>query len=270
MVRLEREAVEYDREAYEYEIELRRQSENFALSGIPVDGSSSRGSFILKLEGPLSTAVKVQEAAGLTTLPTITMGTDAEDETREASFCYIDELERQAFMAWLSKENIIGFLSGNRTRLESWQDLSSFSIHPTLSIDSTLPQYRATDPNTVFTPTQDQYPVWYFFYCSLIDAYVLSDRLSLFSMPVFRQTSIAGGVIKPREGKYRVLVDGPATVPINGWAFHFVSREYEDGLRLRETEAYEVVRRSFTMKDKPDDMVNGLVFRFAGSSQDIE
>ena len=263
-MRPEREAAGYDREAYEYEIELQRQPETFGLPGVAGSRPSSGNAFILKFEGPLSTPAKVQEAAGLTTLPIITKGTDADKETREASFCHIDDSARQNIIAWLLRENIVGFRPTIVRVSKADTELSSVSMHPTLGIESTLPQYRASNPGTVFTPTEDQYPVWYFFYGSSVDADVLSSRLSLFSMPVFRSTSITGGVVRSWGGKYRALVDSHATIPINGWAFQVVSREYEDALRLYETEAYEVVRCSITMKDKPDEVVNDLVFRFAG------
>jgi hypothetical protein len=113
-------------------------------------------------------------------MPATTRGTDADDETREASFCYIENAARQAIMNWLLKKNVIGFHPTIIPVSRANKDLSSISAHPTLGVDSTLPQYRATDSSTVFTPTQDQYPVWYFFYGSLADADILLRRLSLF------------------------------------------------------------------------------------------
>jgi hypothetical protein len=160
MVRPEREAAGYDREAYEYEIEIQRQPESFGISGISLIGAPSRRVFLLKLEGPLNTPAKVQEAAGLSTLPTATKGIDADDETREARFCHIDDAARQAIMDWLPKENILGFYPTIIPVSRADKDLASISAHPTLGIDSTLPQYRATDSSTVFTPTQDRYLVW--------------------------------------------------------------------------------------------------------------
>jgi hypothetical protein len=82
VVRSEREAAGYDRESYEYEIEIQRQPESFGISGIPVNGASSRSAFLRKLEGPLNSPAKVQEAAGLLSLPIMTNGTDADDGTR--------------------------------------------------------------------------------------------------------------------------------------------------------------------------------------------
>jgi hypothetical protein len=93
--------------------------------------------------------------------------------------------------------------------------------------------------------------------------------MSLFRQPVFHQASITAGVIKSWGGKYRALVNGPAAARIDGWAFHVISREYEDVLRLYETEVFEVVRCSITMKDKPDIVVKGLVFRFAGQTKNL-
>jgi Gamma-glutamyl cyclotransferase, AIG2-like len=267
LVRHGKEAAGYDREAYQYEIEVQRQLKSSGLTGISMTGASSGNTFLLKLDGPLNNPTKVQEAAGLLTTPAITRGADADDGTREASFCYIDNAAKQAVMDWLWKENITGFYPTIIPVSRAYKDLSSISAHPTLGEDSTMPQHRATDPNTVFRPMQDEYPVWYFFYGSLADAGFLLQRLAHFSWPLHRPASIIGGVIKSWAGKYPALVDGPETARIDGWAFHVVSREYEDALRLHYTEAYEIVRCSITVEDRSDLVVKGLVFRFAGQNQ---
>lgn len=267
LIRPEKEAAGYDQEAYEYEIEVQRQLKSSGLTGISLSGVSSRNTFLLKLNGPLKNPTKMQEAAGLLTTPEIAKGTDVVDGTREASFCYIDNAAKQAVVDWLSKENITGFYPTIISVLRAYKDLSSISAYPTLDVDTTIPQHRAANPNTVFRPMQDGYPVWYFFYGSLADADYLLGRLPHIGRPGYRQASITGGVIKSWVGKYQALTDSPETARIDGWAFHVVCREYEDALRIHYTESDEIVRCSITMEDWSDVVVKGLVFRFAGQTQ---
>ncbi|KAK4227410.1 hypothetical protein QBC38DRAFT_499409 [Podospora fimiseda] len=61
------------------------------------------------------------------------------------------------------------------------KSLSAFSIHPTLGIESTLPQYRIDSLHNSrgLLPKQGQYPVWYFFYGTLAQPDVLNQLLGL-------------------------------------------------------------------------------------------
>jgi hypothetical protein len=97
MVRCGKEANGYDREAYEHEIELGRSKISRASGGIRAGASvgqaSSKSTYILKLEGPLDTAVKVQEAADLDAVPAITTGTG---DLGEASFVTVDSTAKDA------------------------------------------------------------------------------------------------------------------------------------------------------------------------------
>jgi hypothetical protein len=58
LVRPEKEAAGYDREAYQYEIEVQRQIKISGLTGISMTGASSGNTFLLKLDGPLNNPTK--------------------------------------------------------------------------------------------------------------------------------------------------------------------------------------------------------------------
>jgi hypothetical protein len=139
--------------------------------------------------------------------------------------------------------------------------LSDMSAHPTLGICATLPQHRATRINEPFLPTQDQYPVWNFFYGSLSDRDVLARVLGLEGTPVLKRASITGGVVRMWGEKYKALVDGPAEARVDGWAYRVVEREHEEALRCYETERYEVVRCCIAMGFSRE-VIEGLTFRF--------
>ena len=95
MARNIKEASGYDREAYEHELEnertkLQRSAER---AGPSVSQASSESTYILKLEGPLNTPTKIQEAAALPETPAITTGSV---ELGDASFVTIDTAAKDA------------------------------------------------------------------------------------------------------------------------------------------------------------------------------
>jgi sulfur relay (sulfurtransferase) DsrC/TusE family protein len=73
IVRHEKEAKGYDREAYEYSITPGKRIKKTLDAGLSPGHESS--TFLLKLEGPLETAVSVQKAAGLASAPAVVSGT---------------------------------------------------------------------------------------------------------------------------------------------------------------------------------------------------
>ncbi|KAI9872560.1 MAG: hypothetical protein M1830_001478 [Pleopsidium flavum] len=219
-----------------------------------------RSYFILKLEGPLRTAVKIQEAAGLNTLLMILTG-DA--SCGEASFVRVESFAKEAIQKWLSKEQS-SFQPTFVPISKADKDLSGDSMYPTLGLDSTLPHHRANYAQASFSPAQDQYPVWYFFYGTIADPDVLTSLLSLSEPPIMRSASITGGIIKTWAGKYKAIVDGPASISTGGCAYLVTSRDHEDALSFYETEKYEVARCSITMQDN-GEVVEGLTYRFVGS-----
>ncbi|GKZ38093.1 hypothetical protein AbraIFM66950_010040 [Aspergillus brasiliensis] len=217
--------------------------------------------FLVKLEGPLSTPSQVQKLSQSLTTPILKEGVG---ETSTASFCLI---------TGAMKLNIISALAGStfsatfiRINL-SPKDLSQHSMAPCLGsdIDPTLPQNRATDADEIFLPKQDQYPVWYFFYGNLAVTKILAERLGLDERPVYRKAVVNGGILKTwGGGKYRALVDGKASERVAGWAYEVCSEEDEEMLRYYETDYYEVVRCDICMVDDVGEVVKGLVFRFVG------
>jgi hypothetical protein len=269
MVRCEKEAEGYDREAYEYEIQLggRMASKSSRKEGQEPRSSTSQAhsTFLVILEGSLDTPEKIQEAAGLSTTPRVMKGTG---DTGEASFCRVDGNAKQAIIDWLSREHVN--FNPTFVRLsKAEKDLSSNSIHPTLGLDATLPQHRPHSNDTTFSPAHNQYPVWYFFYGTLADTGVLSGLLSLpeAERPVLRPASITGGITKTWADKYKALVDGPATARTDGWAYQVVSKEHEEALLFYETEKYEVVRCTISMNGEEEEVVKGCTFRFVESLQ---
>jgi hypothetical protein len=232
-------------------------------AGPSVSQASSRSTYILKLEGPLDTAAKVQEAASLQVLPAITTSTG---ELGEASFVTIDTTARGAIAMWLSKQRT-SFAPTIVRVSKSGKDLSEHSMYPTLGMETTLPQYRADGVDARFVPTQNQYPVWYFFYGNLAVPDILSRRLGLLEKPVLTPATVTGGVIKKWRGKYNALLDsdGAETACINGWAYLVETEEHEEALRFYETENYEIVRCNISVKGR-SDVVKGLTFKFVGPS----
>ncbi|KAI0114544.1 hypothetical protein GGR51DRAFT_450234 [Nemania sp. FL0031] len=122
-----------------------------------------------------------------------------------------------------------------------------------------MPQNRpssADDPRLL--PSQDQYPVWYFFYETLADPAVVGRLLGVDA--TYKDASVQGGVIKIWGGRYKALVDSPGSV-VNGHAFLIQSQDQEEALRCYETDKYEVVRCELNLGS---EKVRGLTFRFIG------
>jgi hypothetical protein len=136
------------------------------------------------------------------------------------SFVTIDTTDRDAIAVWLSKQRT-SFAPTFVRVSKSGKDLSEHSIYPTLGVDTTLPQYRADNVDAKFMPTQNQYPVWYFFYGNLAVPDIISRRLALSEKPVFTPATVTGAVIKKWRGKYNALLDseGAKAAYVDGWAY---------------------------------------------------
>jgi Gamma-glutamyl cyclotransferase, AIG2-like len=186
------------------------------------------------------------------------------------SFCRVDSAAKKAILDSLYTASFQPtFIRISKAE----KALSNTSPYPTLGKESTLPQHRPTiiaSPST-FLPAQDQYPVWYFFYGSLADPDVLSRLLSLSEQPELRPASVTGGILKTWAAKYKAIVDAPASASrcVHGHAYQVLIREHEEALQYYETEKYEVVRCLIKLRDKTEEVVNGLTFRFVGKSQDL-
>lgn len=264
MVEAERVAQGYDREAYEHQLNIgSTQKPSTVCIGTvaTISPAQARAVYVLKLENVLDTTQRVQEAAALEEPPPTIQGT-AEDDG-DASFCRIDGTAKHAILHWLSTRKINYKPTFARILQKAEKDLSNHSMHPTLGCDATLPQHRPADTHTFFTPTQDQYPVWYFFYGTLADTAILSRQLLLPNVPDLRPATIRGGVLKTWAGEYKALVDGPANACVEGFAYCVLTKEHEDALRSYETDNYEVVRCTILFRDGE---VQGCTFRFVSTT----
>jgi hypothetical protein len=215
--------------------------------------------YLVKLEGPLSSASKIKQVTGLLRLLEQVSGTD--DAPGGARFCFITGAEKMALTAALStrlhRSYTPTFIQINKAE----KDLASHGMAPFLGFDPTLPHHRPTDLSKTFLPKQDQYPVWYFFYGTLADPTILATKFRFPFPIVYRSASVTGGELRTWGGKYKALINGAGTV--RGWAYQVTCVEREDALRYYETDRYEVVRCAITM-DYTGENVLGLTFRFIG------
>ena len=279
LVRSEKEAQGFSRDAYEHWMKMGGQSAYSHGETKHIDTPASQAnpsSYLILLEGILNSPKSIKDAANLSEPPHTVQ---ADSETRDAVFCEIDGTIKQSIENWLSQQKSTfrpTFIRISKAK----KDLDSHSIYPTLGLESTLPQHRcSSDPG--FNETlaqspvpsnhtgrhpvlQDEYPAWCFFYGTLADSEVLTRLLSPLEAgpPTLVPASISRGLIKSWAGKYKALVDGADTDHVHGSAYEVTSREQEDALLTYETENYEVVRCCITMAS---EMVQGLTFRFVGS-----
>ncbi|KAF2145927.1 uncharacterized protein K452DRAFT_192456, partial [Aplosporella prunicola CBS 121167] len=113
-----------------------------------------------------------------------------------------------------------------------------------------------------FRPTQDEYPVYYFFYGTLAEPQWLKRILNLPEMPILKRATIHGGTLK-MWGPYKALINGPET--IQGWAYLVQNKKHETRLCEYETPNYEVVRCKIRFEEEGE--VPGCVFRFVDQRQ---
>ena len=146
------------------------------------------------------------------------------------------------------------------------KDLSMTSIAPTLGKDATLPHLRPSSSNTIPRPTQNEFPVWYFFYGLLGNSRQLAHLLKI-PTPDLGVARITGGSIVIL-GNQRAMFDAVDDDKVEGWSYQVMTREDEDILRLFARECNEVVRCriQFIGEGKAWDgnEVDGLTFRYRG------
>lgn len=216
LVRSQKEAQGYSREAYEHWVATAGQSAPSHHEPKPIIDSASRSqsSYLILLEGILNTPRSLQDAANLSEPP---RAVPAASETRDAVFCRIDGNAKQAIEQWLARQKCT--FRPTFVRLsKANKDLAPDSIHPTLGLESTLPQHRYSSiprfdttlpqhrdpsPQTTRPVLQDEYPVWYFFYGILADPALLARLMSLpdAEAPALVRASISGGLLKTWSAK---------------------------------------------------------------------
>jgi hypothetical protein len=168
---------------------------------------SSGMDYLFKLTSPITPAI-LASAAILSSQPRIV---DGESEDGVAQFCLVDEGDVAKIKRWLTATypSISPvFAPMNKAR----KSLSPYSAYPTLGLDTTLPQHRPST-SSEFRPSQNQYPVWYFFYATLANASILARLFSLppDEIPVLVPARIHGDAIRTWAGKYNALVDCPGS-----------------------------------------------------------
>ncbi|KAL5600641.1 hypothetical protein FOVSG1_008453 [Fusarium oxysporum f. sp. vasinfectum] len=135
---------------------------------------------------------------------------------------------------WLRENPYPGFTPTFIRDLHAPKDLSSTSFHPTLGLDTALPQYRL-ELDEIPRPAQKEYPVWHFFYGTLADLSVLAKLLGSDFQAEYYAAKIRGGALKT-WGRYNALVDDPSrTNLVYGKALLVQTREEEERLRAYET-----------------------------------
>ncbi|KAK3644136.1 hypothetical protein LTR56_004144 [Elasticomyces elasticus] len=104
-VRDEQEVLGHDRESYEYELELAMKKRAMLPTLVPVADMSARETvtYLVELDGPLSSAEIVRETAGMEAVPPIVAGESVE-EGRAVQLCCIDGTAKAAILRWASEE----------------------------------------------------------------------------------------------------------------------------------------------------------------------
>ncbi len=262
LVKAAKEAEGYDRETYEHQLQLwSSNGSNFHARPKHSGPARDTSSYIFKLGGPFTDIESLRRAVG---------GVSAEarrgqGEEGDTEFACVDGAAKRVIEDWLATQSPPMHYRPTFIRLsQAPKNLSEHSSHPTLGIDCTLPQHRMQDLNQPFAPAQNEYPVWYFFYGTLMDPQTLQKCISIPHPPIMTLASINGGVLRTWGRKYMALVDGPATAVVHGCAYRVLSSEHEEYLRFRETEAYEVVRCCIALDsgEGVQEEVRGLTFRF--------
>lgn len=238
----------------------------------PVKGAANRKlsnmDYLFKLSYPITPTILASTAI-LPVQPRIIQG---EGENGIAQFCQVGDLDIPSIKDWLAKEypNISPiFAPINKAR----KALSLGSAYPTLGYDTTLPHHRPDSRACEYLPTQDQFPVWYFFYGTLGNSSFLNE---LFGLPPEEDRALVpaliyGGKLKTWGGKYNALIDDDPESRVDGWAYEVVSQEQEHALCMYETARYEVVRVEIKLDGHSGGrFVKGCAFRFAGERGELD
>jgi hypothetical protein len=102
-VRTSKEPQGYDREAYEYELDLQKRKANMG-NIVPVDDEAeSRVTYLVELSGPLEGLEVMQRAAGLNEAPPMVDGWSVE-EGRSVQMCIVGNKEKRAILKWAAEQ----------------------------------------------------------------------------------------------------------------------------------------------------------------------
>ena len=102
MIRSEKEAEGYDREACEYELGL--QEKKAALLDLLPAAEDSSVTYLIEMNSPLDSPEEVQQAAEMETVPDVVSGYSVE-ESRPVRLCCVDGLAKTALLRWAAGED---------------------------------------------------------------------------------------------------------------------------------------------------------------------
>ncbi|KAH7207723.1 hypothetical protein BKA60DRAFT_525900 [Fusarium oxysporum] len=237
VVRDRMEAEGHDHEAYVHScIRTPRDEINQRQEMTMKEKRRLRASTVLvKLEGPLHSVQAVMQAAGKSSADSTQVLAATDLSGQPSSFFKINGIDKLVIERWLRENPYPGFTPTFIRDLNAPKDLSSTSFHPTLGLDTTLPQYQLGS-DEIPRPAQNEYPVWYFFYGTLADPSVLAKLLGSDFRPQYCAAKIHGGALKS-WGRYNTLVDDPSRTNLaHGKALLVQTREEEECLRAYETQ----------------------------------
>jgi hypothetical protein len=103
LVKNEKEALGYDREAYEHSLQLPQWFKGQSAT-IPTTGPDDGTLLLFRLGGLLDSAEKVKEIAGMEELPVTKDGTN---ETGIVKFCLVDEGSKKKLEDWLVQRAVL-------------------------------------------------------------------------------------------------------------------------------------------------------------------
>ncbi len=103
IVQAEKESLGYDREAYEYELDLQRKRALLPDLLPAAEGGEDRVTYLVELTGPLKTAEDVQRVAGLTKRPEVVGGNSVESN-REVRLCCINDEAKKNLLRWAASK----------------------------------------------------------------------------------------------------------------------------------------------------------------------
>jgi hypothetical protein len=268
MIQYKQESKGHDKGSYEHQLSLDRRNCTKTMQHHQImSAREARNTYLIKLEGLLSTPEDVQAAANMPLPPSTVTG---EADEGDSTFCIINGKDKCAIISSLSSQHSSFSPYFIRIQGKAHKNLSEASLHPTLGIDITLPQNRPEtfDTTAAHEPTQDEFPVYYFFYGTLSQTEILSKQISRsVSENELMPALISGGTLATWGKRYKALVDGRGTDLVRGYAFLVQNKDEEDGLRMYETDNYEVVRCHLVLGPVAESSieVKGLTFRFCGA-----
>jgi hypothetical protein len=103
LVKDEKEALGYDREAYEHSLQLSKIFKGQSAT-IPTVGADGATMLLFRLGGLLDSAEKVKEIAGMDELPVVQ---DGINETGIVKFCLVEEGTKKKLEEWLAQKAVL-------------------------------------------------------------------------------------------------------------------------------------------------------------------